>query len=84
MATPTISTPGRIPVINFGDDSDYAGISAVLDHIGHSVVWQVEVNNSDILDGKVPNDFHVGFVTPNHDDTLSSAAPPRRGYKASS
>jgi hypothetical protein len=86
--THVVSTPRRIPIINFSDEADYGSLDTIaigytdeqalkaLANLGilslvSNFHFQVEVDNSDVLDGKVPNDYLVGSLSMNGDDTLT-------------
>lgn len=68
--THVVSTPRRIPIINFSDEADYGSLDTILSLVSN-FHFQVEVDNSDVLDGKVPNDYLVGSLSMNGDDTLT-------------
>jgi translation initiation factor IF-1 len=70
MSHVIVSTPRRIPIINFSDDADYDSLHTIMSLIG-GFVFQVEVDNSDVLAGQVPNDLYQGIVRMNGDDTIT-------------
>lgn len=78
LPNPNLSTPRRIPIINFSDNADYDSLDTVLSCIA-DFHFQVEVDNSDVLDGKVPNDYLVGSLSMNGDDTLTVSTYDEKG-----
>lgn len=67
--TPVTSTIGRMPIISFSDDADYAALSALLCEMD-GYVWQVELRNGESIIGEIKTgEDDTITVTPRHPQT---------------